>query len=157
LLTRTLIAAVCLAAAMPALAAKHDPAAPVRAFINEAWNAGDFSHMEAAFAPHGFLHFRGRDIPLDEKSGMDVVKRWRAAFPDFHFQIEDLVAQGDTVAVRLTFTGTMTGAFNGDQPTGKHMSVSEQIFCHVKDGRITDIWEDYDELGMRRQLGILHG
>jgi predicted ester cyclase len=156
MLIRTLLVASLVAVATPAFAARPDPSAPVLAFINEAWNQGDFSHMPAAFAPVAYLHFRGHDIQLDLDSGMAIVKRWRAAFPDFHFKVEDLVTQGDTVAVRLTFTGTMTGPFNNDQPTGKQMSVTEQLFCRTKDGRITDIWEDYDELGMRRQLGILH-
>ena len=156
MLVRLLLIASLFSVAAPATAAAAGPEAPVLAFINEAWNQGDFSHMAAAFAPISYLHFRGRDIRLDPESGMAIVKRWRAAFPDFRFKVEDMVVQGDTVAVRLTFTGTMTGPFNGDQPTGKPMSVTEQLFCRVKEGRVTDIWEDYDELGMRRQLGILH-
>jgi len=156
MLVRVLFIVSILNVSAPAIAASPGPEASVLAFINEAWNQGDFSHMPAAFAPVSYLHFRGRDIQLDPESGKAIVMRWRAAFPDFRFKVEDMVVHADTVAVRLTFTGTMTGPFNNDQPTGKRMSVTEQIFCRVKAGRITDIWEDYDELGMRRQLGILH-
>jgi predicted ester cyclase len=156
MLFRALFIVSVLGASAPAAAAAPGAEVPVLAFINEAWNQGNFSHMSTSFAPVFHLHFRGQDIPLDSESGKAIVLRWRTAFPDFHFKVEDLVVQGDTVAVRLTFTGTMTGPFNKDQPTGKRMSVTQQLFCRVKDGRVTEIWEDYDELGMRRQLGILH-
>ena len=63
------------------------------------------------------------------------------------------VAAG-AVAMRTTFSGAMTGPFDGHPPTGRSMKVAFQLFGHVRNGRLCELWEEYDVAGMRRQLGI---
>jgi len=128
--------------------------AVVRAFIDEAWNTGDFSNLPGQLALVVTLHFGGRDIPLGVDDMIALVLRFRNAFADFRWTIDEAVAQGETVAVRTTFSGTMTGPFDGHPPNGSRMKVTFQLFAHVRDGRISELWEEYDVAGMRRQLGI---
>lgn len=128
--------------------------AVVRAFIDEAWNTGDFSNLSAQLAPVVMLHFGGRDIPLGVDDMIAFVLRFRTAFADFRWTVDEAVAQGRTVAMRTTFSGTMTGPFDGHPPNGRRMKVSFQLFGHVRDGRICELWEEYDVAGMRRQLGM---
>ncbi len=126
----------------------------VRAFIDEAWNQGDFRNLSTQLAPVVTLHFGGRDIPLRVEDMIAFVQRFRNAFADFRWTVDDAVAQGGTVAMRTTFSGTMTGPFDGHPPNGRGMKVSFQLFGHVRNGRIRELWEEYDVAGMRRQLGI---
>jgi predicted ester cyclase len=107
------------------------------------------------FTADASLHYRGQSIPLTEETGLQIVKNWRAAFPDFHFQLEDMIVSGNKVALRIPFTGTHQGRFMGAEPTGKKISVTETLILRIDAGKIAEMWEDYDEYGMRIQLGLL--
>ena len=126
----------------------------VRAFIDEAWNQGDFRNLSAQLAPEVTLYFGGRDIPLRIEDMIAFVQRFRNAFADFRWTVDEAISERGTVAMRTTFSGTMTGPLDGHPPTGRSMKVSFQLFSHVRSGRIRELWEDYDVAGMRRQLGL---
>ena len=82
-----------------------------------------------------------------------VATMLRAAFPDLHMAIADMVAEGESVAVRLTMTGTHQGPFMGMLPTGRKFAVEQMRFIRFHDGQMTDSWAVIDWLGWRRQLG----
>ena len=145
------------AALVPAGAAAapgETPEQVARRAIEEVWNQGVYDGGPL-MATHVTLHYRGQSIPLTPESSLDVVRRWRAAFPDFHFRIEDVIVQGDRVAMRIPFTGTHQGAFMGAAPTGKKIDVSETLIVRIENGLIAEMWEDYDEYGLRMQLGLI--
>ena len=76
-------------------------------------------------------------------------------FPDLHITIEDVVEEGDRVAVRWRATGTLTGEGFGVPPTGKRMDTGGQTILHLHNGRIAEAWNNFDFFGMHRQLGTL--
>ena len=80
---------------------------------------------------------------------------FRSAFPEWHEEIVELVAEGGTVAGRFRGSGTHRGEFLGEAPTGKHMEVEEVFFLRVEDGRFVDFWALEDSLSRMRQLGLL--
>lgn len=134
------------------------PATPeqiARWVVEDVWNKGDFRLADRMFTSGAMLHYRGQAIPLTEESGLRIVKNWRAAFPDFHFQLEDMIVSGNKVALRIPFTGTHQGRFMGAEPTGNKISVTETLILRIEAGKIAEMWEDYDEYGMRIQLGLL--
>ena len=77
------------------------------------------------------------------------------AFPDFEARVEDARAEGDTVAMRVTLSGTHEGPFMGVEPTNESFSVQNMVFTRVEDGMIAERWVQPDTLGMLVQLGIL--
>ena len=79
----------------------------------------------------------------------------RAAFADLRVTIEDLVAEGDKVVKRFTLRGTHTGAFEGLPPTGKQIMLDGITIVRLADGKIQEIWEAYDMLGVLQQLGVI--
>ena len=79
---------------------------------------------------------------------------FRSAFPDWHEEIVELVAEGSTVAGRFRCSGTHLGKFLGEAPTGRRMEVEEVVFLRGQDGRIVDFWGLEDSLGRMRQLGF---
>jgi predicted ester cyclase len=124
-------------------------------FVDDVWNRGDFRLVDQLFTPDVVLHYRGQSIHLTAQSGLGIVRNWRTAFPDFHFTLEDTIVEGNKVALRIPFTGTHQGRFMGAEPTGKTINVSETLILRLEGDRIAEMWEDYDEYGMRIQLGLV--
>jgi predicted ester cyclase len=80
---------------------------------------------------------------------------FRSAFPDWHEEIVELVAEGEMVAGRFKCAGTHQGEFLGEAPTGKRMEVEEVFFFRAEDGKFVDFWALEDSMGRMRQLGLI--
>ena len=78
-----------------------------------------------------------------------------AAFPEWHEEIVELVAEGNMVAGRFRCSGTHRGEFLGEAPTGKRMEVEEVFFLRAEGGRFVGFWALEDSLGRLRQLGLV--
>jgi predicted ester cyclase len=77
----------------------------------------------------------------------------RDAFPDFHNTIEELVAENQHVAARLTYHGTQRGEIFGVVPTGRRITYAGAAFFQITDGRITKGWVLGDRMSLLQQLG----
>jgi steroid delta-isomerase-like uncharacterized protein len=81
--------------------------------------------------------------------------RMRVAFPDCRFAVDELLAEGERVAARVTLTGTHTGAFFDLAPTGKRLAITGTVVYRLEGGEIVASWGNWDNLGLMRQLGLL--
>ena len=86
------------------------------------------------------------------KKGMEV---FHTAFPDLHFAVEDVIAEGDKVVVRWTLHATHSGEYQGHPPTGKTIIVAGISLFRLADGKIQEITVNMDRLGQAQQLGWL--
>ena len=92
-------------------------------------------------------------------NGLDSFKKFftefRAAFPDLKFAIEDMIAEGDKVVVRLNVTGTHNGegTFMGFVPKGKKIEIQSIDIMRFADGKMVEHWGRTDTLCMLDQLG----
>ena len=77
------------------------------------------------------------------------------AFPDLHYTVEDLVAEGDKVVVRYTGRGTQQGELWGIPPTGKQMTYTGILIWRFAEGKIAEHWAEPDRLGLMQQLGVI--
>jgi steroid delta-isomerase-like uncharacterized protein len=122
-----------------------------RQFLEHVWNEGNLAEAEA------FIH-PDYDVPAVGR-GPEAVRQnitaFRAAFPDLQWVIEDIVAEGDRVALRLTLHGTHHDAFRGIAPTGRRITMQEMVFWQVEDGRLRAGWFQADMWGVRAQLGAV--
>jgi predicted ester cyclase len=114
-----------------------------------------------------FLESHNEPYNLDVIDGLwskelvEEHKRWlqmeQAAFPDKHFTIEDVVAEGDNVVLRWTFRGTHLGEFwtpaGMVQPTGKHTTINSMAIYRLKDGKIVSADGVHDWLKLLQQFG----
>lgn len=66
--------------------------------------------------------------------------QFRAAFPDWSQELEELVAEGDTVVARMRCAGTQAGTWLGQEPTGRSMRVDEVAFLRFDGDRIDRMW-----------------
>lgn len=124
----------------------------VRRFYAEVWNRWDDAAVDELLA--GRFSFRGS--LGDEVRGRDGFRgyrdRIRAAFPDFHNEIVDLVATGDRAAARLRYSGHHRGEVLGIAPTGRRAVYAGAAFFTATDGQLGEVWVLGDVEGLRRQL-----
>lgn len=76
-------------------------------------------------------------------------------FPDWHEEIDDVIAEGDKVWVRLTYTGTHSGIFRGVAPTGKQISITGLMIYRIADGKLVEGWDLSDYLTLLMQIGAI--
>lgn len=94
-------------------------------------------------------------IPNGREAFKQFFMAFAGAVSDAHFDIEDVIAEGDKVVIRLTVTGTQTGTLQGIPPTGKKFSMKGIDIFRVVDGKIVEHWDAVDQLGMLQQLGVI--
>jgi predicted ester cyclase len=90
----------------------------------------------------------------DEKLKQHI-KLFESAFPRYKLIIEDMIAEGDKVAVRATFQGIHRGEFMGIQPTSKEVTISGMLIYRITNGKIVEFWMSFDNLGLMEQLGVV--
>ena len=91
---------------------------------------------------------------IDRESHKHLISLWHIAFPDLNFTIEDLIVEQDRVIERWVARGKHAGDFFGISATGKQIEIMGILIHHIKDGRINEIWEVLDMMGLLEQLGI---
>ena len=132
--------------------ASDESAAAVRRWF-QAINDGDLEAEAAARGDDFIAHVPGMPMPLDGDEWRQFIMMFYVGFPDMRLVVEDVVAQGDRVAVRWTFVGTHEGEFFGSPPTGAQVRMSAIEINRVVDGRIAEHWVALDQLGMLQQVG----
>lgn len=93
----------------------------------------------------------------NQAPGLEGFKQWMAAarttFPDLRGTVEDVIAEQDRVAARVTWHGTHGGEFVGVKPTGKRVLLSAFHLVHFSGGRAVEWWGTADLLGALQQIG----
>jgi hypothetical protein len=97
---------------------------------------------------------RSIDMRGDLKDFKQMESEWYDAFPDLHVTIDDMVAEGDKVAIRITWTGTHKGEIMGIPPTNKKVTGSLIAIDRFAGGKIVEDNGQFDALGLMRQLGL---
>ena len=125
-----------------------------RNFMERAFNEGNLTIVDEALAQDGIDHQEplGTNFAAHLK---EVITMLRTAFPDLHFEIHAMLAEGELVAFRSTMTGTHRGPFQGLLPTGKQISVAHMHFVRFVNGKTSDLWHVWDIAGLMRQLGTV--
>jgi steroid delta-isomerase-like uncharacterized protein len=115
---------------------------------------GDMDVVYEIFAQDCDVH--SRYIPPELSHGIEGFKNYatflRGAFPDLEVTDEDMVAEGDRVAMRWSFVGTHEGVFWGIPPTGKRVTMTGFDIFRVRDGKIQELWVESDYLTLMQQL-----
>lgn len=125
-------------------------------YYEEIWNQGHLEVCDELIAPDYVNHSALQPgLPPGPEGIKQIVAAVRAAFPDLHYTIEDIVLGGEKAALRVTMRGTHQGEFFGVVPTGRKIEVQEIQIEHLRDGQIVAHWHQIDDLALRRQLGLL--
>lgn len=130
----------------------------LRRAVEECWNQGNVALIDELGAPD----FVNHDPARPNVRTREDYKRWatevRSAYPDLHYTIEDMIAEGEQVVMRLTFRGTNTGDIVTPKhipATGKQVTMTEILIVRFAGGKVVELWSQADYLGGYQQLGLI--
>lgn len=126
-----------------------------RRVIEEGFGKGDLAVIDEVMSPDFTEHEIAPGQGPGRQGVKDVVGMMRTAFPDLHLTLQDAFTSGDQLCGRLTFSGTNTGPFMGQAPTGRAASWGAIDIVRFRDGRIAEHWGEMDMLGLLGQLGAV--
>jgi steroid delta-isomerase-like uncharacterized protein len=122
----------------------------VRRFYEEVFNNKNMAGIDAFVAPDIIDH----GAPGGIESVKQAITMLLTAFPDLHLTLEDIIVEGDRVAVNWTMSGTHLGASLGMPPTGKQFTIPGVSLLHLENGKAVEAWIIQDQLSMLQQLGL---
>jgi predicted ester cyclase len=126
----------------------------VRRFVDEVISRGNLAALDDLVGPDYVYHGPGMVVrgPAGLRGLMGML---RGGFPDWAEAVEDVVAEGDRVAFRVTGSGTHRGDFMGIPPSGARVAIMGIDLVRVAGGRIAEHWANFDQLGMLQQIGAV--
>lgn len=131
---------------------KDNNKALVRRFIDEVFVGGLVASIDE-LVTEDFAWHVGNSATMSREDFKQVTKRISAALEDVSFMVDDEIAEGDRVAVRLTAAATPVGEFMKILPSGKSYKVTEIHIFRINDGKVAEHWHELDQLGIMQQLG----
>jgi steroid delta-isomerase-like uncharacterized protein len=128
-----------------------------RRLAEEGFAQGNVDVIDEVVAENFVNHDPGAppDLPPGREGVKVLATLYRSAFPDTQFTIEDIVAEGDKVVTRWKARGTHQGDFAGLPATGKQATVTGITIDRVEGGKIVESWNEYNQLGLLQQLGVV--
>ena len=128
--------------------------AVVMRYIEEVWNRHDLDAIDRLVSSEYVNHAASTEEY--RHGGARRIWEWiLSVFPDHRFDVEDVAADGETVAVRGTMVGTHEGELMGIAPTGKRVAAQQSHWFRVVDGKLMEHRAVRDDLGMLQQLGVM--
>jgi steroid delta-isomerase-like uncharacterized protein len=132
----------------------EDNKAVVRRFIDEIFVEGRPESVDELLTDDFVAHTWGTMEP--GRDGLKAaIERVSAGLSDVSMTVDDVIAEGDRVAVRLTAAATQSGPLMGMPPSGKRYEIGEIHIFRLLDGRVAEHWHQADFTGMMRQLGAM--
>ena len=114
--------------------------------FDEIFNQGNFQVADEIYSPDFQNH--GLHRSADLKTDQEAMRAEKRAFPDLRMTVQEMVAEGDKVAVLWTFRGTHTGSgYQGLPPTGTRVELRGITIWRIVDGRIVEEWSSFSETG----------
>ena len=134
--------------------------AVVRRHFEQIVSAGEYDLADELFGPTHAAHGAAPDAPRGPAVATTAWRRWRPAFPDWRAAVEFQVAEGDLVVTRVTGRGTHLGPLTGPrwgriEPTSRAVTVAATAVHRLAGGKIVEVWETWDFLGLLQQLGLI--
>lgn len=119
-------------------------------------NAGDIEgYLTTLYAPDAIAHFLPPGLPQGHAGLRLFYTAFLAGFPDVQLHFDDIIAEGDTLAVRYHVAGTHLGEFNGIPATGRQFTISGATMLRFVAGKVVERWSQTDFVGLMQQLGVI--
>jgi len=128
----------------------------VRRLVEEFWsNLTNLSVLDELLAPDFIFNYAPPGVKPNREVYKQVMKAYSIGFPDFNVTIDDMLAEGDKVAIRTTNRATNTGPFMGMPTTGKQTIVPQMSILRIVDGKIIEEWTVANQLIAMQQMGLI--
>lgn len=126
-----------------------------RRWNEEVWGKGNLAVIDELAATDFVFNWAAPGVEPDLEGYNQTVSGIRAAFHDMDRTVDDMIAEGDKVAVRWTGRSTHKGEWMGVAPTGKQVTVIGISIFRIEGGKIMEEWTEADALGLMQQLGAV--
>ncbi len=126
-----------------------------RRFYEEVINQKQLAVVDEVAGDNYHSHDFPPGLPPGREGLKIFISVFHAAFPDGHLTIDQMIAEGDTVATRLTFHGTHTGEFQGIAPTGKKVTIPALDMARFESGKLVEHWGGPNQMSLLQQLGVI--
>jgi steroid delta-isomerase-like uncharacterized protein len=128
----------------------------IERFYEQVWAQGNVAFTQEVFADDYIRHdLRPTQAAAGAAGQAQIAEQFRRAFPDLKWRVDLILAEDDLVAARWTASGTHTGSWGDIEATGKHAEFSGvNIFRFNSEGKVAEIWNHRDDLGLMQQLGV---
>jgi predicted ester cyclase len=114
----------------------------------------DLALIEKNIGQNYVLHLADGTEMVGPGQYIKFVNALVAAMPDIQYKVEDIVADGDTIAIRASFTGTNTGPLRAIPPTGRKVSMREAFFFRWEGDKVVEEWSFINYMALMQQLGL---
>jgi steroid delta-isomerase-like uncharacterized protein len=121
----------------------------------EAFNEGNVDAVDELVTDSYVRHDPNSPEVRGPEEEKQLIAMYRSAFPDLHFTIEDMIAEGDKVVIRVGISATHKGELFGIPPTENRLTLTGTEIYRLVDGKIDEQWVIVDTLGMMQQLGAI--
>lgn len=122
--------------------------------FTEAHNLRNIDKLRNLLSSGFVSHISDRVEPLDCEYYLQAIEATFEAFSDLTFTIDDVIAEGEKVVLRLTARGQHTGEYYGISPTGRQIAFSGIVIRRIADGKVAEEWQTNDQLSLIRQIGL---
>jgi len=125
----------------------------IRRWVDEVLNARGSGEQ---FIAHDFVgHLAGFPPVQGREAYRQTGATHFSVFPDIHFTIEDMLAEGDKVVIRYSTRATHRGDYMGIAPTDKQVMATGISIYRIASGKIVEEWDSYDNLSVMQQIGVM--
>src|ERR1051326_7897260 len=125
----------------------------VRRVFADLFNSGHYEAIPEIYASNCVVHEPNKTVPLEHSVAEG--KGWRSAAPDLRMTPNSMSVQGEIVTVSWTGRGSHSGKGNGlMRPTGKHFQVSGTSRFRLANGKIVEVWNEWNRNDLFRQIGV---
>ena len=128
--------------------------AVVRRWLEEAMEKGNLDIVDELFAETYVFRMPGATATGPEEM-REIATSYKTAFPDMKITIDDQIAEGERVVTKWTAQGTHQGPLGDIYPTGKSVTMTGVLITRFVGGKPAEDWQNFDELGMLRQIGAM--
>ena len=126
--------------------------------IFDGFNQKGVAIVDELYTPDFVLHDPGSQTPAGGVNSREDFKQYLSGFfaslPG-QFTIDDMIAEGDKVVTRWTYRSTHQGQWRGVSPTSKEVTFTATGTLRFVDGKVAETWQNVDNLGVMRQLGLI--
>lgn len=127
-----------------------------RRAMDELWTKGNLAAVDQLYSDNCVFHDLGSPEDIRGREGLKQFARaYRTACPDLKCTIEDVVAEGDKVALRWVSRGTHKGDLLGIAPTGKQVTFRGIQMQRISNGKIEEEWAGFNTLGALQEIGAV--
>jgi steroid delta-isomerase-like uncharacterized protein len=129
----------------------------VDTWFEEVWRKGRPEAIDEMVADDAVMHGLGEaDAVVRGGAGFKpFVERMRGAFPDVDIRPVQMIEEDDLIATRWVATMTHRGDQLGVPATGRRVTVTGMTIVRLRDGKIVEAWNNYDQLSLLQQIGAL--